>query len=286
MRDNRIARLAFLGMPSVYLLLFFVLPLVSMAVLAFWRTENYHIIREANFGNFHTLLVEPAYQVFLLRSVVMAVAVSAICTGIAWPVAYAIMVYGGRYKLLFTLALAVPFLTGEVLRVIALQGLLGPMGLINAALMHMGAMPLRFLMYSNIASAIGLVYLYLPIAITVIYLSLLNFDARLADAARIFGAGPVRTFFEITWPLNLFGTLISVVLCFIPCLSTTLVPRFLGGPDGTLFGMALAQQFAESGTWALGAAMGVILFIVSISVTLLMFRIDLRRAGFSGMGRA
>ena len=279
MRDNRLARLAFLGLPSLYLVVFFVLPLIAMTVLAFWRTENYHIIREAGLGNFHTLLVEPAYQTFLLRSVV-------ICTGIAWPVAYAIMLYGGRYKLLFTLALAVPFLTGEVLRVIALQGLLGPMGLINAVLVHMGAVPLRFLMYSNIASAIGLVYLYLPIAITVIYLSLLNFDARLADAARIFGAGPVRTFFEITWPLNLFGTLISVILCFIPCLSTTLVPRFLGGPDGTLYGMALAQQFAESGTWALGAAMGVVLFVVSISVTLLLFRLDLRRSGFSGLGRA
>ncbi|WP_172331865.1 ABC transporter permease [Mangrovicoccus sp. HB161399] len=286
MTRKRLAGLAFLGIPTVYLLAFFVLPLLSMAVLSLWRTENYHIIREASLGNFATLLTEPAYRTFLMRSVVMALSVSALCIAISWPVAYAIMLYGGRYKLMFSLALAVPFLTGEVLRVIALQGLLGPMGIINATLIRMGAAPLRFLMYSNVASAVGLVYLYLPISITVIYLSLSNSDARLVDAAKIFGASPVQAFFQVTWPLNLFGTMIAAVLCFIPCLSTTLVPRFLGGPDGTLYGMALSQQFGESGTWALGAAMGVVLFAVSIAATALAFRLDLRRTGYSGLGRS
>lgn len=60
--------------------------------------------------------------------------------------------------------------TGEVLRVIALQGLLGPLGLINAVLMALGTAPLRFIMHTNLASAIGLVYLCLPIVVTVIYL--------------------------------------------------------------------------------------------------------------------
>ncbi len=169
---------------------------------------------------------------------------------------------------------------------IALQGLLGPIGLINGVLMAIGTAPLRFLMYTNVASAIGLVYLYLPIVVTVVYLSLLNFDRQLVDAAKIFGASPIRAFVEVTWPLNLFGTLIGFTLCFIPCLSTTLAPRFLGGPNGTLYGMAMAQQFGESGTWALGAAMGVVLFLASVVVVAaIAWRVDLRRTGFTGMGR-
>lgn len=284
---ERLAGSILLGVPALFLVALFVLPLASMVVLSFWRTENYHIVQDWNVGNYWTLATGGAYVTFLIRSLVMALAVSAISILIAWPVSYAIILYGGRYRLLFTLAFAVPFLTGEVLRVIALQGLLGPLGLINGVLMAMGAAPLRFIMYTNVASAIGLVYLYLPIVVTVIYLSLLNFDPRLIDAAKIFGASPFRAFIEVTWPLNLFGTLIGFALCFIPCLSATLAPRFLGGPNGTLYGMAMAQQFGESGTWALGAAMGVVLFIVSVAVIVAIgTRIDLRRTGFTGLGRS
>ena len=46
----------------------------------------------------------------------------------AWPVAYFIARYGGRYRLLLVLLLAAPFFTGIILRIAALQGLLGPSG--------------------------------------------------------------------------------------------------------------------------------------------------------------
>jgi len=284
--NGRLAKTLFLGVPTLFLIVLFVLPLLSMLVLSVWRTENYHIIQDWNLRNYWVIATEGAYLTFLVRSLAMATVVSVICTLIAWPVAYGILLYGGRYRLLLTLGFAVPFLTGEVLRVIALQGLLGPLGLVNGMLMALGSAPLRVIMYTNVASAIGLVYLYLPIVVTVIYLSLLNFDQRLIDAAKIFGASPSRAFFETTWPLNLFGTLIGFALCFIPCLSVTLAPRFLGGPNGTLYGMAMAQQFGESGTWALGAAMGVVLFVVSLLlVSLVAGLLDLRRTGFTGFGR-
>lgn len=285
--STRSKKLLLLGVPTLYLVLLFILPIISLIALSFWRTESYHIIREWNVQNYVTVLTEPAYLTFLGRSIVVSLAVSAVGTLIGWVIAYAIWAHGGRFRLLLALAFAVPFFTGEVLRVIALQGLLGPLGLINGTLMAMGFAPIRALMYSNFATGVGLFYLYMPIIVTVIYLSLLNLDRRLIDAARIFGASTVRSFIEVTWPLNTVGTLIAFALCFIPCMSATLAPRFLGGPNGTLYGMAMAQQFGESGTWALGAAMGVVLFIFSLlSVVLIARSVDLRRTGFTGFGRS
>ena len=55
--------------------------------------------------------------------------------------------------------------------------------------------------------------------VTAIYLSLVNFDFALVETAKINGAGPVRTFVEVTWPLNWIGTAIGIVLVFIPCLA-------------------------------------------------------------------
>ena len=284
--DNALNKRMFLHIPAGFLLLFFVLPLIALVILSFWQTENYKIVREWTTLNYVTLATETAYITFFIRSLLMAICVSVFLVIVSWPIAFFIVRYGGRYKLIFSLLLAVPFLSGEVLRLIALQGMLGPAGLVNGALLKMGAAPLRFIMYSNTASFIAFVYLYLPMVVTTIYLSLLNFDLRLASAASACGAGRIRVFFEIIWPLNLSGTIVGFLLCFIPTLSASLVPRFLGGPNGTLYGMSMAQQFGESGTWALGAAMGVVLVLFSVAaLAILSLGVNLRRTGFTGMGR-
>ncbi len=275
-----------LYIPTAFLLFFFVLPLIALVILSFWQTENYKIVREWTTLNYATLATEKAYITFFLRSLLQAVCVSAFLVVVSWPIAFFIVRHGGRYRLILSLLLAVPFLSGEVLRLIALQGMLGPVGLINGLVMRMGAAPLRFIMYSNSATFIALCYLYLPIVVTTIYLSLLNFDFRLASAASACGASRWRVFREIVWPLNLSGTLVGFMLCFIPTLSAALAPRFLGGPNGTLYGMSIAQQFGESGTWALGAAMGVALFVFSaITLAILSLGVDLRRTGFTGLKR-
>ena len=85
---------------------------------------------------------KPAYRTFLLRSVVGAALTSLICLLYAWPVAYFIARHGGRYRLLLVLLLAAPFFTGVILRIAALQGILGPGGLINMALGMAGFAPI------------------------------------------------------------------------------------------------------------------------------------------------
>ena len=52
-----------------------------------------------------------------------------------------------------------------------------------------------------------------------------------------------------------------------------LVAVLLGGPNGASFGSVLGKQFGETGTWALGSAMGVVLFAVST----MFFEIDWKR---------
>jgi ABC-type spermidine/putrescine transport system permease subunit I len=281
---NRSKLLVSVGPATMFLIVFFILPIVSVVVISFWRTESYHIIREWTVMNYVMLLTGGPYMTFLLRSVVTALTVSAASVMVGWPVAYAIMRHGGRYKALLGIGFAIPFLTGDVLRVIALQGVMGPIGLVNQALMAVHLPPLRFLMFTQVATAIGLFYLYLPTVVTAVCLSLLNFDFRLVDASRTFGAGPVRTFFEVIWPLNFIGTASGFALCFIPSLSTALAPRFLGGPNGTLFGMSLAAQFGDTGTWSLGAAMGVLLFLLVLACVAIVGRsIDPKRIGFTGL---
>ncbi|HET6222508.1 MAG TPA: ABC transporter permease [Dongiaceae bacterium] len=271
------------GPGAVFIVVALLLPLLSIVVFSFWRTESYELYADWNLNNYRALLGEPAYRIFFLRSLLTAAFVSLVCLALGWPVAYFIAKHGGRYRLLLVLLLAAPFFTGVILRVTALQGLFGPIGLVNMALNIFGLAPIDVLMYTPFAAALGLVYLFIPFMVTAIYLSLVNFDFELLEVAKINGARPWRAFAEITWPLNWIGTAIGLVLVFIPCLASAVTQRFLGGPQATSFGMSLAQQFGETGTWALGSAMGVFLFIASLVVILAVRRtIDLKRSGFTG----
>jgi ABC-type spermidine/putrescine transport system permease subunit I len=140
-------------------------------------------------------------------------------------------------------------------------------------------------MYSNVATAVGLVYLWIPFMILAIYLSLLNFSFELLEVAKVCGAKPWRAFIEVTWPLNRMGTMIGLILVFIPTLAATVTPRFLGGVNGALYGNILDHQFGATGTWALGSAMGVVLFLVSLTVIVLAWStVSLRRSGYTGAG--
>jgi len=268
---------------TLFIVIGLLLPLLSIVVFSFWRTESYVLYADWSLDNYRTLLTQAAYRVFFLRSLITAGLVTLVCLICGWPVAYCIARYGGRYRLLLVLLLAAPFFTGIILRIAALQGLLGPIGLINMALSLIGIQPIQALMYTPFASGLGLVYLFVPFMVTAIYLSLVNFNFELLEVAKINGARPWRAFIEITWPLNWIGTAIGMVLVFIPCLANSVTPRFLGGPNATSFVMSLSQQFGETGTWALGSAMGVFLFLASLLAILLIApTIRLKRSCFTG----
>ena len=278
------ARFALMALPGVlFIVIFLLLPIISIVVFSFWRTEVYQLYDDWNIDNYRVLITGPTYWVFLVRSFIAAAAVAFACLVIGWPIAYFIARYGGRYRLLLILALAAPFFTGIILRVSALQWIMGPVGAVNMVLMTLGIPPVEIIMFSWVATGIGLVYLYIPFMVTAIYLSLLNFDFELLEVAKINGARPWRAFIEITWPLNWIGTAIGLILVFVPSMAASITPIFLGGPNGASFGSVLSKQFGETGTWALGSAMGVILFAVSsLAIYLVWLTIDLKRSGFTG----
>ena len=269
-----------------FLVVFLLVPLISIVVFSFWRTESYTMIRDWNVENYRVLFTNWTYIKFLLRSLAMASIVSLVALIYAWPVALFVARHGGRFKLIFLLLTSAPFLTGEILRVTALQQIMGPIGVINMALGNFGFAPIEALMYTSTATAIGLTYLWIPFMVLAIYLSLLNFDFELLEVAKVNGARPLRAFWEITWPLNRAGSAIGVVLVFIPTLASSITSQFLGGPNGALYGNILTHQFGATGTWAFGSAMGVVLFAISLIILYIVWKSvgDPRRSGVTIKG--
>lgn len=282
--QTRRIRIGLFVLPATaYIFIFLILPMISILIFSFWKTERYVLIPEWNMQNYLTIFTQWAYIKFLLKSIMMASFVSIICLLYGYPVAYFIAKEGGRYRLILLILTATPFFTGTLLRIIAIQHILGPIGLMNMFLANIGLPPIKILMYTNLSSSIGFVYLWIPFMILAIYLSLLNFNFELVEVAKICGAKPFRAFQEVTWPLNWAGTVVGLIMVFIPTLADNATPLFLGGIFGKLYGNILFNQFGESGTWAMGSAMGVVLFIVCFAVIAGFAKtINLKKMGYTG----
>ena len=102
--DPRVRFAALVGPGALFILLFLLIPLLSILVFSFWRTENYELIQDWNLNNYGSVLGEWIYLKFLLRSLAMAAAVSTVCLIYAWPCAYLIAKHGGPLPLDFRAA--------------------------------------------------------------------------------------------------------------------------------------------------------------------------------------
>ena len=88
--DPRVRFAALAAPGALFIVLFLLLPLLSIVVFSFWRTESYELISDWNLQNYRSVLGEWIYLKFLLRSLAMAAAVSVVCLVYAWPCAYLI----------------------------------------------------------------------------------------------------------------------------------------------------------------------------------------------------
>jgi putative spermidine/putrescine transport system permease protein len=106
-----------------------------------------------------------------------------------------------------------------------------------------------------------------------------SIDPSIEEAARSLGASRWRTFFSITVPLSLPGILAGFILVFALAISSYVVPVLMGGWKVVVMPMHIYQQIAEMGGWQFGAAIAVILFIVSLIAVYLYNRLMSRYVG-------
>jgi putrescine transport system permease protein len=227
--------------------------------------------------NYAFLVTDKLYAVTYLRSVVMALLTTVLCLLIGFPMAYGIARSSPATRSLLLLLIVLPFWISFLLRVYAWMGLLNNYGVINNLLLWLGVIdqPLQ-IMYTDFATAIGLLYSYLPFMILPLYASLERMDLDLVDAAQDLGARPSRAFWDITWPLAKPGTIAGCLLVFIPAMGEYVIPYLLGGPDSLFIGRVLFDEFYSNRDWPLASAVAIILLMLLVVPIVLLQRAQAR----------
>ncbi len=255
-----------LALPTAWMVAFFVSSMVIVVLLSFGRTTNDGFPAfDTSLASYRALWNEVYLELFL-RSLGYALATVVVSLLIAYPVAYAIALHGGRYKNALIAAIVVPFFASYLIRIYAWKALLSDDGLVNSGLREIGLGGVSFL-NTRYAVIGGLVYGFVVFMILPIYASLERLDVSLIEAGKDLYHGPVRTFFFVTLPATRAGLYGGILLVFLPALGDFVSAQLLGGASTYMMGNLVQQQFMEGQNWPLGSALTVGLMV---ALTVLM----------------
>jgi spermidine/putrescine transport system permease protein len=211
----------------------------------------------------YAAVADPVYLRIVVRSIVYAALTTLLCLVAGYPVAFLIGRASVRWRDALLMAVMVPFWTSFLIRTYAWVTILKGEGVLNGALRWLGLItePLE-LLYTPGAVVLGLVYTFLPFMILPIYSSVEKLDGTLLEAALDLGAGPLRTFSRVVWPLTSPGVAAGVLLVFVPALGIYAVNDILGGGRVDMIGNVIEHQFkGNARNWPFGAALGTTLLV-------------------------
>lgn len=193
---------AFVIPPMALFAIFVVLPLIVGAVLSL---TNYDVINAPKFtglANFQRALSDPYFYKALwntLRYVIYVVPASIIVQLLSAVLLSKKKKFVGFFRLCFY----IPSLTSSVALTMIWRQILNNNGLLNAALQKLSLMGPNWLASSDwimLGVAIMTVWGTIGANMLLFIAALQNVPDELYEAARVDGAGPIRSFFSITLP--------------------------------------------------------------------------------------
>ena len=285
--------------PAFWLFVFFIVPLTIVWVVSFGEKRGIVDIEITWTLSNYARALEPLYLEVFWKSIIMAGIATLACLIVGYPVAFAIAFAPGRLKDALLIAVVLPFWINALIRTYALiavfrsrgsvnfglewlweqaNALLGLIGLGELALLGERFTPLP-LLYNNTAVTLGLVYAFFPFMVLPLYANIEKIDRSYIEASLDLGAGQLRTFFSVIFPLTWHGVLSGVIIVFIPALGAFFIPELLGGTDSQLIGNVIERQFKSANDWPFGGALSFLLMYLTFGALALRALVSGRKRG-------
>ena len=265
------------ALPLLWLLVFFLLPLVEVAQTSFttarrgippfaplWGYGDEGFYTNFNLENYGLLVdywqdyIGPA-----ANSLRLAFFSTLICLVFAYPMAWWIARSNPRQRAVLLVLVMLPFWTSSLLRIYALIGLLNPNGFINNMLLFLGVIdtPLR-MMQTDFSIYMGMLLTYLPLMILPLYAVMIRLEDDILDAAADLGATRWDLFRTVVLPLTIPGIIAGSLLVFIPAVGEFVIPALLGGPEQVMIGKVLWTEFFRNRDWPVASAIAMLLLAI------------------------
>lgn len=270
---------AFLALPYLAFLTLVLVPLVAAVAIAFFETDfvTFKFVGLANFVEYFT---KPEYTRVLVQTVryVLVIVPASVATSLI--LAFLVRPLPAALQSFFRGAFYLPAVVGGIVITVVWLWIFNPTyGLLNYVLGLAGIKPVPWLATGRTAwlSVSIVVFSYTLGTQLILFLAgLANIPEELHDAAKVDGANSWQIALRVDLPL------LRPVLAFVLAIQTigvfqlweTIYVLTFGGPRGASASVVfqIYQTAFQFSRYGLGSAMGIVLMIIIVAVTLLQRR--------------
>lgn len=256
--------LAMAGPVSLWMILFVTLPMLYIIYISFMSRGVFgDVVYEFSLESYRTLL-DTTYFKVIVKSMRAASITTLLCLLIGYPFAYYIAKKPKEVASKLIMLIMIPFWTNSLMRLNSWLLLFQTSGPVNKLIQATGLVdgPVNFV-YTDGLVLLGLITSMLPFAVLPMYSSIEKLSKSLLEASADLGASKATTFFRITLPLTFPGIFSAIILVFIPSLGIYTVTDMLGGGKVLYIGNIIKNQFGSIRNWPLGAALAVLLILIT-----------------------
>ena len=265
--------LAMAGPVSLWMILFVTIPMLFIIYISFMFRGVFGDVVYKFSGESYQTLMDATYFKVILKSLRVAVFTTVLCLLVGYPFAYYIARKPKETAAKLIMLIMIPFWTNSLMRLNSWLLVFQTNGPVNSFLQWTGMTdgPITFV-YTDGLVVLGMITNMLPFAVLPMYSSIEKLNKSFLEASADLGANGATTFSKITLPLTFPGIFSSIILVFIPTLGIYTVSDMLGGGKVLYIGNIIKNQFGAIRNWPLGAALSVLLIVITMLLIFLYTR--------------
>jgi|TARA_X000000950_G_scaffold146172_1_gene180565 ABC-type spermidine/putrescine transport system permease subunit I len=228
---------------------------------------------EFSLEHYKKMIEYKSYARVFMTTFQVSLLTTLICILLGYPLAYFLAHLPGRWTGLFMLAVLLPFWTSLLVRTYAWLVLLQRKGLLNDLAMQIGLWdsPIK-LVHNMTGTLIGMAHIMLPFLVLPLYGAMKKIEPDMMHAASNLGASPIRSFWNVYFPLSVSGLVAGALIVFVLCLGFYVTPAVLGGGRVVMVATQITAILEYRFDWGAASALGVVLLIATIGVLYLAGR--------------
>jgi putative spermidine/putrescine transport system permease protein len=245
--------------PVAAFLFVYVAALVALLIQGFWTTDSFtgQVIHSWNLDNFRAIANDP-YPTIILRTLLMASAVTITCMLLAFPYAYFLVrIASRRLRVVLLVATVLPLWVSYLVRVYSWRLILNPDGALNWLLNSVGLPDLN-IAYTNWAMWLVFTYIWFPFMVLPVYAALERVPYSYIEASADLGGHGVTTLRRVILPLAVPGLAAGSIFTFSLTLGDYIAPSLVGGPGSSLIGTVVFENLGLANNAPFAAAFAMV----------------------------
>ena len=260
-KRSKVRLIGLLALPMFWIVGVYIVSLFLLLITAFWFVDPFTSLVRPGFTleNFISIFTVQAYLATSLRTLLIALAVTALCILFAVPLGiYMAKIARPWVRNLLAVAITLPLWAGYLVKLIAMRLVFSEQGFFNWAMAPLG---IRGPGFSIPIVILTLAYLWFPYMALPVFTAIRQIPTNLFDASSDLGAKGFFTIYRVVLPLIVPAIIAGSVFTFSLSLGDYLAARFTGGKT-QMIGSIIASNINLNPPVAAAFSMVPIAFVV------------------------